>query len=100
MTHDARVEQQPLHVALVKAGDGPCFKVCKSLPKVFTPVQNGEPAQPGLKTFQTNLFKQPALVRDGKARFGVVVAAAVVCCGLAPGAADGEGVVGEKTGDC
>lgn len=66
MAHDASVSQQALHVRVIKADDLLRFKAGECAAKVFTLVEDGEPAQTRLKTFEADFFKQPALVGDGK----------------------------------
>lgn len=45
--------------------------------KIFTGIEDGQPAQTSLKTFEADFVEQPALVGDREAPFGVVVAAVV-----------------------
>jgi hypothetical protein len=97
MPHDAGIVDQPLDVARVKAGHLLGFKVGKGAAKGLAFVQNSQPAQPCLKAFEADFLEQPAFVVHRETPFVVVVVAIEGRC-LAPGAARGVGVVGEKAG--
>lgn len=101
MAHHASVSQQALHVRVIKADDLLGFKAGECAAKIFTLVEDGEPAQTRLKAFEAAFFEQPALVGDRKALFGIVVTA-VVGGGFTPPAAVDLGCVGEKAcgGQC
>ena len=95
VANNAGVNHQPLNVRRIEARNLLSFEVREGAPKVLALVQDGQPAQTRLKTFEADFFKQPALVGDGEAPFGVVVPA-VVGGGFAPPAAVGVVGVGEQ----
>jgi hypothetical protein len=95
--HDAGIQQQALHICLAERCHLLSLKIGKCSPKILALVQNSQPAQTCLKTFEADFFEKPTLVIDRKAPLGVVVVA-VRRCGLAPGAAMGVGIVCKQAG--
>src|SRR5450830_122640 len=95
--HDARVEQQAGDVGFAQGGHAVDVKTLESLAKALALVQDGQPAQAGLKALQADLLEQPGVVVHRKAPFRVVVAL-VFGGGPAPHAAQGLVVGLEQAG--
>src|SRR3954453_4392436 len=62
MPDDPRVAEQPLDVALAKAGDTVRVEVAERTTEVLALPQNGQPRQPGLKALEAQPLVQPVLV--------------------------------------
>ncbi len=100
VAHDGRVLHQALDLGGAKGCDLLGVEVRERGAKALALVQDGEPAQAGLKTLQADLLEQPAVVRHRKAPLGVVVVA-VQRRGLAPGATRATGFVSKQAvGQC
>ena len=95
VAHDGRVLHQALHVMRVKCRHLLGVEVRKRSAKSLALVQDGDPAQPRLKAFQAQLFKEPPVVDHRKPPFLVVIAA-VQRRGLAPPATQARGFIGEQ----
>src|SRR5829696_1542890 len=64
MTDDAGILQQTAHVARAELRDQGGIEILEGLPEVLALAEDGDPAEPGLKSFEANLLEQPAIVGD------------------------------------
>ena len=97
MANKASVQQQAFDVGISKCGNLVHVEAGKGGSKCFAFVQNGQPAQTRLKPFQTNVFKQVAIITDGHTPFLIVVLL-VRQCRAAPDAACYLVVIGKEPG--
>jgi hypothetical protein len=75
MTHDRRVAQQPLDVALVEPRDAMEVEAGECPPERLPLAEDRQPRQPGLEPLERELLEQPDVVRDGHTPLVVVIAA-------------------------
>src|SRR5690606_36351138 len=73
MTDDPRVVEQPRDVAFGVARHTVEIEAMKGRAEVLALVEDGEPAQTRLKTLETQLLEQAAIVVDGESPFGIVI---------------------------
>ena len=84
--HDARVLEQPLYAPSIEPRDPVVVESGERLPEVLSLSQNGQPAQPRLKSFETDLLEEAPIVVDRPSPF-VIVIRCVVRTAYAPPAA-------------
>ena len=73
MAHDARVREQTRDVLLGEARHPIDLEPGKHLAKRVALAEDGQPAEPGLKAFETDLFEEPVVVGDRPAPLLVVI---------------------------
>src|SRR5690606_31537839 len=74
MADDAGIAEQPLDDARAHLRHARDLEAVEGLAEVLALSEDGEPAQPRLEPFETELFEQPCVGRDRPAPFLVVVA--------------------------
>lgn len=87
IAHDARISQQLRHLVRIVPGDLARIPVVEGQPIGGPLVENGRPAQPGLRTFEIEHFEQPALVMTGNAPLFIVISDVQGIGGRHPGTA-------------
>jgi hypothetical protein len=101
---DVGIREQALHVLFGEVGDPVEVEVAEGGAKTLPLIEDGAPAQPGLKPLQAQFLEQAAVVTDRKAPFVVVIVgqlrhvAAPEAARLAVGAGDRGGHGGSGHG--
>ena len=80
------VEDQTLYVFLVEPGYLMKIEITESFSEVLSLSEDGEPGKSGLKTFQTDFFKEAPIVGNRVAPLGIVVVSVVFRLGAPPAA--------------
>ena len=97
MADDAGIAEQALDILVGEGGDLVEIEAGEGLAKILALAQDGQPGQAGLKTFEADLFEQPAVVGDRPAPFMVVVVQIVRQIAVPEAARDTVGA-GEQAG--
>src|SRR5262245_52107944 len=73
MADNAFILEQPLHVAGGEASDLLEVEPGEGRAEVLALDEDGAPAQPGLKSFEAEFLKKPAIIGHGKSPLRIVV---------------------------
>jgi hypothetical protein len=73
MTHDARVAEEPVHIARAEASDSSGLESRECAPEVLALTQNRDPRQSRLESFEAQLLVEASVVNDRTAPLDVVV---------------------------
>ena len=74
VAHDARIEQKPSNVGLIKPGHQISVEICECSAKHVTFVQDREPRQTRLKALEANFLEKSSVIKHRGAPFTVVIA--------------------------
>ena len=88
MTDDSLVAEQSPYVAGVEPRDAVDIEIREGVSEVRTFAENRQPAQPGLESFEADLFEQPPVLGDGNAPFIIVITQISVILTWPPAACD------------
>src|SRR3989338_11611583 len=75
IAHDSRILQQRFYFTCVIAGNARRIEIIESGPVILAFAQDGYPAQPGLRAFENEKFKQGLIVVQWHPPFAVMIAA-------------------------
>lgn len=89
VSNDVFVLHEAAHIAGLKLGDFLRVEVVEGFSVAVAALENGEPAQSGLGSFQNEVFEEDSVVVDGASPFLIVIGD-VDRVGEAPSAAGGE----------
>src|SRR5688572_5525705 len=95
MADDAGVGEQARDVARAESRHTIDVEVRERLAEVRTLAENRQPTEAGLESLETDLFKQPAVVRHRRAPFPVVIAQVERILARPPAARDAVGVANQ-----
>jgi hypothetical protein len=73
VAHDRRIGEQPLDVALAEGGDPVGVEPLERGAEALALAQDGDPTEPGLKSFEAQPLVEPALVADRATPLLIVV---------------------------